>query len=241
MPIPNDIQDHYGVPPEHYWNEDYFQVSDGAYAHDLERFKKLADYRPGLKFLDVGAGVGKQMVAYERMGFDVYGFEPSKPFHERAISKMGIAPEKLKLAQVEDVDYPEAEFDFISFGVVLEHLYHPSYCLSRALTWLKPGGLIHIEVPSADWLINKLVNRYYRLRGTDYVANLSPMHPPYHLYEYSLESFQKNGLTNGYEVVHHDRYVCPTYMPKILDGVMRKYMKATGKGMQLSVWLRKNP
>ena len=55
-------------------------------------------------------------------------------------------------------------FDFISFGAVLEHLYDPDFAISRALQWLKPDGLIHLEVPSANWLVRRSVNAYFRLR-----------------------------------------------------------------------------
>jgi hypothetical protein len=37
------------------------------------------------------------MIALEAGGFDAYGIEPSIPFYEKAISKMNIRREKLKL------------------------------------------------------------------------------------------------------------------------------------------------
>ena len=67
-------------------------------------------------------------------------------------------PEKFKHSSIEDINYPDAFFDFITFGAVLEHLHDPDQCLKKALTWLKPGGYIHIEVPSAKWFISKLFN-----------------------------------------------------------------------------------
>ena len=172
-------------------------------------------------------------------GFDAYGLEPSETFHERAISKMGINADRLKLSMVEEADYPENFFDFISFGVVLEHLYDPSSAIKKAIQWLKPNGVIHIEVPSADWLINKIINTYYKAIGSDYVANLSPMHEPYHLYEFSLQSFKQNAKLNNYEVAFHEYFVCQTFMPKIADYFLKPYMRRTNKGMQLCVWLRK--
>ena len=122
-------------------------------------------------------------------GFDTYGLEPSETFREMAISKMKIDDEKLKLGGVEDLDYPKESFDFITFGAVLEHLYHPAENLKKATEWLKPGGIIHAEIPSSNWLISKLLNLYYSLKGTNYVSNLSPMHVPFHLYEFSEKSF----------------------------------------------------
>ena len=239
QPVPYDIQDHYGVPPESYWNENYFSISDDYFQGEVEKLKTLLDFKEGMKSLDIGAGLGKQMIALSKAGFDTYGFEPSKQFHERAISKMGIHPEHLKLGMIEEIDYPENHFDFISFGAVLEHLYDPSSSILKAMKWLKPNGIIHIEVPSSDWLIGKIINLYYKLKRSDYVGNISPMHEPYHLYEFALQSFKQHAQQHHYEVAFHEYYVCQTYMPKIADYILKPYMRWTNTGMQLCVWLRK--
>ena len=239
QPIPFDIQDHYGMPPEDYWIEEYFQVDINYFQNEISQAKKLISFREGMKSLDVGAGLGKAMIALSHAGFTAYGFEPSIPFYERAISKMNISPEKLKLGMIENVEYSENEFDFITFGAVLEHLYDPSGAIKKTLKWLKPGGIIHIEVPSSRWLINKIINFYYRLKGGDYVGNISPMHTPFHLYEFGLKSFEKNAEKNGYEIAFYQYYVCKTFMPKFFDFFLKPYMRMTNTGMQLCVWLRK--
>lgn len=239
QPIPLNIQDHYGVPPEDYWKEAYFEMNENYFQGEIARLRKLINIQPGMRSLDIGAGLGKQMKALEKVGFDTYGFEPSKPFYERAISKMGISQEKLKLGMIEELDYPSDYFDFISFGVVLEHVYDPSSSIQKALKWLKKDGIIHIEVPSANWLINRLINFYYKMKMTDYVGNISPMHEPYHLYEFSLDSFKLNSERNNFEIAFHEYYVCQTFLPKILDRFIKPYMKKTNTGMQLCIWLRK--
>ncbi len=239
QPVPFNIQDHYGVPPENYWKENYFTITDNYFRGEIERLKKILKFKDGMKSLDIGAGLGKQMIALSKSGFETYGFEPSKQFYERAISKMGINPDRLKLGMIEEVEYPENHFDFISFGAVLEHLYDPSDSILKALKWLKPNGIIHIEVPSSNWLIGKIINLFYKLKGTDYVGNLSPMHEPYHLYEFKLKSFQVLSKKYGYELVFHEYYVCQTFMPKIADYFLKPLMKWTNTGMQLCVWLRK--
>ena len=239
QPIPFDLQDHYGVPPEDYWKESYFETNENYFQGEIARLKELMDIQPGMKSLDIGAGLGKQMKALDKVGFDTYGFEPSKPFYERAISKMNITQDKLKLGAIEDVEYPNDYFDFISFGVVLEHVYDPSSSIEKALKWLKKDGIIHIEVPSSSWLTNKIINLYYKLILTDYVGNISPMHEPYHLYEFGLKSFNSNAQKNEYEIVFHEYYVCQTFLPEILNKVIKPYMKKTDQGMQLCVWLKK--
>lgn len=214
QPIPFDLQDHYGVPPEDYWKPEYFIIDKNYFKNEIEQLKTLMDIKPGMRSLDIGAGLGKAMIALEKAGFDVHGFEPSQQFYERAISKMKIDPTKLQLGMIENINYTEDYFDFISFGAVLEHLYEPSKSIQKALKWLKPNGIIHIEVPSSDWLINKIVNLFYKLKRSDYVANISPMHDPYHLYEFGLKSFKEHANNNGYEIAFHEYYVCQPICPK---------------------------
>src|SRR5207248_544788 len=131
-------------------------------------------------------------------------------------------------------------FDLVTFGAVLEHLYEPAFALERAVKWLKPDGLLHCEVPSSDWLMATLARIYYRVIGSRFVANLSPMHRPFHLYEFTAESFRRHGARAGYRVAEARIEVCSTRLPKALrwaDPPLRAAMAATNTGMQLVVWM----
>jgi len=240
QPVPFDIQDHYGVPPEAYWKPEYFEIDNKYFGHQIETTKKLSSFKNGMIALDVGAGLGKCMISLQNAGYDPYGFEPSIPFYQKAIEKMKIPPEKLQLGMIENIEYPKDNFDFITFGAVLEHLYDPSAAIKKAMNWLKPGGLIHIEVPSSKYLIPRIFNFYFRLRGTNYVNNISPMHRPFHLFEFGIDSFKVNGANNNYEIAHHEYYVCDIYfIPRLFHPFFKWYMSKTNTGMQLAVWLRK--
>lgn len=244
LPLPHNLQDHYRVAPEAYWDASYFTPDETLFASQLKRFEQLSDHRiagGSMRALDIGTGIGKCMCALQAAGFDAYGLEPSESFHAAACERSGIAENRLQLASVEDADYDEGFFDFITFGAVLEHLADPAASIERALHWVRPSGLIHAEVPSARWLVSRLANAFYRLIGTDYVTNLSPMHPPFHLYEFTLDSFRLHALHAGYEVAWHQFYVCQTYLPRLLDPLFRRLMELTDSGMQLEVWLRKAP
>jgi len=234
------VNAHYDVPPEQYLNYANLSVGDDYFAQELAWLERLAPTRLGMRSLDVGAGIGKAMTAMARRGFDAYGLEPSTTFYKHAVEHTGVSTDKLALASVETAEYPAEFFDFISFGAVLEHFYSPAASLARAVRWLKPGGLMFAEVPSARWLVSRLANVYYRLTGTDYVGNLSPMHPPFHLYEFTIESFQRHGAIAGYAVADHRHLVCETYMPPVVRSIAARYMAATATGMQLCVWLRKH-
>ena len=240
LPVPFNFQDHYGGDPEEYWLPDYFTWTPSYFAYEIKKLKELIEIKEGMKSLDVGAGIGKCMISMQTAGFETYGFEPSETFHQMAITKMNIPPERLKLGMIEDVDYPENFFDFITFGAVFEHLYHPSTSLSKALKWLKPGGVLQIEVPSSKYFVTKLINFYYRLIGTNYVSNICPMHEPFHLYEFGYRSFAELGKKLGYKIVLHEYYVSRLDpYPKMFRLMLRQYMKWTNTGMQLTVWLSK--
>jgi SAM-dependent methyltransferase len=240
QPRPYDIQDHYGIPPESYWEKEYFNYDHNYFKAEIQKLFSLLGNKQNLKSLDIGAGLGKHMIALTHHGFDAYGIEPSKPFYERAISKMGINPEKLKYGMLENIDFPIDYFDFIFFGAVLEHLYDPSNSINRALKWLKPNGIIYIQVPSSIWLINNISNLYYKMTLSDYVGNISPMHEPFHLFEFSLKSFEMHAKQNNYKIAFHEYLVCQTYMPKLLDKILKPIMKWTNTGMELYVWIKKN-
>lgn len=239
LPIPNSIQDHYGVPPEDYWIDEYFETSEIEVRKLIKWLQKITDLKPDLKTLDIGAGIGIGMIAMKKSGYEAYGLEPSEIFYNYAIKKTGIDTKQIKLGAVEELDYPQDFFDFINFGAVLEHLYNPSEVIEKTMSWLKPGGLMHIHVPNADWFIPKLLNFYFKVIGTDYVSNISPMHPPFHLYEFTLKSFQEIAKKNNYDIAEYKYWVSWTYMPKIFDSILKPYMRMTNTGMLLDIWLKK--
>lgn len=241
QPIPKDIQQHYGTPPENYWKPEYFKWTPDYFSFQIKEVKELMPFEDGMSALDIGAGLGKAMLSLESAGFNAYGLEPSVPFYEMAISKMNIKPSKLKLGRIEDLEYENNRFDFITFGAVFEHLAEPAACLEKALSWLKPNGIIQIEVPSSDWFMQKIMNGYFRLRNTNYVTNLSPMHSPFHLFEFHINSFVELSKKLNFSIAKKRYEVCSIYfVPKVFHPLLKWYMKKTDKGMQLTVYLKKN-
>lgn len=241
LPVPTSMSQHYGVPPESYWSPTYFMVAADYFGGQIDTFFRYQVATEGtLHALDIGAGVGKCMSALTRRGFETYGLEPSEPFYRRAVETMGIPSSRISNAPLEEASYSASMFDFVTFGAVLEHLYDPSGAILKALAWTKPGGLVHIEVPSSAWLTNKIANMVYALQGLDYVANISPMHTPYHLYEFGTQSFLLHAKKNGYSVAAMEILETRTYLPRILNPLVRPLMRATKTGMQLEVWLRKS-
>lgn len=233
QPVPQNLSDHYGIPPDEYWGGEP-TWAPGYFSREIEVARDLIAFVPGMKALDIGAGTGLAMKSLSGAGFDTWGIEPSEPFRSRAIEK-GTDPDRIQAVAIDEANFQPESFDFITFGSVLEHLFDPHRALDRALLWLRPGGVVHIDVPSSDWFIARLVNTFFRMRGTNYVTHLSPMHSPFHLYEFTLESFR------DFTVVRHWFDVCDvTHIPRLLQPALRWCMNRTGSGMQLTLYLKRN-
>lgn len=237
MPVPLTVGQHYDRPPEDYWPDEYLE-GESSHAYYIEEFRRRwSGRRERPKALDVGAGIGHSMRALQSAGFDTWGIEPSEPFRAQALARLDIPAERLLYAAIETADLPDREFDFINMEAVVEHIVDPAGAIERAVRWLAPRGLIWIGVPSSDWLMSRLFNLAYRLQGLDFVTNTSPMHAPFHLYEFTRRSFEAHGQRAGYRVVGSRVLVCDTFMPRVLQKAAYKLMDATRTGMILEVWL----
>lgn len=241
LPVPASLAQHYGTGPEDYWPADYFDLTDDYMADQLSTFRRLWTDAGEPRALDVGAGVGKGLRILERAGFHAEGIEPSPQFRHKAIEDLGIAATALHQVSMEEASFPAESFDLIAIGAVLEHLYDPSDALAKATSWLRPSGLIWVEVPSARWLLSRGLRALYRMQGLDYVINLSPFHSPYHLYEFTPMCFGLNGRRNGYELAERRIHPANTYLRGLADRAITRLMRQTHSGMQLEVWLRKGP
>jgi SAM-dependent methyltransferase len=241
QPKPQSIQDHYGIPPEEYWEKEYFVLAKDYSLTVINKAKEYLKFQPGMKALDIGSGIGKGLIALGNSGFDAYGLEPSETFYEKSMELAKIAPEKLSLSAVEDAKFEDNYFDFIMVNAVFEHVYTPAASIANALKWLKPTGVLYIGVPSANYFITDLIDFYNRLIGTTYTSHLSPMHEPFHLFEFSLKTFQENLKRSNYTILEHTFNVCNTpFFPKVLHPLLNKYMQMTNKGMDITLWIKKS-
>lgn len=242
LPRPTSVAAHYDVTPEEYWAEHRLtaNAAEGGFRPTATLFTRLWGGRGTPAALDIGAGLGATMRTLDEMGFDAWGLEPSATFATEAVAGSLVPTERLAVVAVEDAVYEPDSFDFVILGAVLEHVYHPSAVLDRACSWLRPGGLVYIEVPSAKWLTARMANLLYKITSPGFVANLSPMHPPYHLTEFTPAAFAAYAYRARYEVALVRHFVGDrTYLPRPFDGLLRPLMRCTRTGMQLEVWIRR--
>lgn len=140
------------------------------------------------KFLDVGCGMGRYLIAAQRLGFDVLGFEPSLD-HAR------VAIQHFNLPVINDYFSADSvngkTFDLIILSHVIEHIYDPKSFVRELVAVLKPGGALIVITPNNESLVARAIGRAWpMLKPIDHVSMIGAK-----AYEY----FDLDGMA----AVHH--------------------------------------
>jgi SAM-dependent methyltransferase len=125
----------------------------------LKRAGLLAKYASldgSTKLLEIGSGFGTNLAIWLlEFGVDGYGVEPTSPGFDAGFvasrilfSANGLDPERIFETPGENLPFPDATFDVVYSANVLEHTAEPKKVLSEAVRVLKPGGILHMEMPN---------------------------------------------------------------------------------------------
>ncbi len=110
-------------------------------------FLQLVDPR-GLRVLDLGCGGGHNGAMLKKAGArEVVGVERDPGAVAQARKRLDRVVE-CDLARVDPTDLGEELFDAILASDVLEHLYDAEGVLARAVTRLRPGGVVILSLPN---------------------------------------------------------------------------------------------
>ena len=230
MPIPESIDSHYDLPTEDYFIRSKESGWDQVAHHILD----LASLRKdsALRILDVGSGLGNMALAFHRQGHRVTGLEPSSSFFRAASRHDG--PEILQ-STLQQAEFSDS-FDLIVFLAVFEHLTDPIGDFNKAVDLLREGGRICIlNVPNAKYAKTRLANFALRCLLRPYVINCSPLHPPFHLWEFQRESLTALGKRFNLEVVHLSVDTSLTFGNPFLYQAYQKLIETTETGEVLRV------
>jgi len=141
---------------------------------------------PGLRVLDLGCRDGALTRAYLD-GNEVVGVDAD---HEAltAAAKLGIETHWADLDQ--PLDFPDAGFDVVAAGELLEHLRDPRRLVGEIRRVLRPGGTFVASVPNA-----------YRLKGRlRFLLGRAPESDPTHLQMFSPADVRT--LLSGFDDPH---------------------------------------
>lgn len=107
--------------------------------------------RKRLRLADIGCGRGFYFPLYAELGASVFGVEPD-PVPLRLAKQRGrVTGAFVVSAPADKLPFAEASFDAVVMSEILEHLPEPVQALREAHRILKPGGLLLVTVPNADY------------------------------------------------------------------------------------------
>jgi 2-polyprenyl-3-methyl-5-hydroxy-6-metoxy-1,4-benzoquinol methylase len=141
---------------------------------------------PGRRVLDLGCRDGTLTETYAE-GNDVVGVDADREALAEA-ARLGIETVWADLDQ--PLDLPDASFDVVVAGELLEHLRDPQQLVREARRVLRPGGTFVASVPNA-----------YRLKGRVlFLFGRPPENDPTHLQMFSPADV--SSLLDGFDDTH---------------------------------------
>ena len=139
-----------------YENSDYVHAYDAAGEQFVlsgddasrvlaPRFETLATLLPDQgRILDVGASRGWFLAEAKTRGWEISGLEAGADAIEFARSEFGV---EIDQGTIEEANYPSNHFDAVHISHVLEHVRDPRLAFTRMHLWLRPEGVLVVEVP----------------------------------------------------------------------------------------------
>jgi ubiquinone/menaquinone biosynthesis C-methylase UbiE len=140
------------IPPE-VLVSDMFNPKRPIRAHEI--LSRYVDTK-SKKILEVGSGYGISLVSWsKKYKLDVTGVEPEgEGFSDtikisKEICRLNGVPEiKIGAATGEKLPFNDNSFDIVYSSNVIEHTNNPKAVLREAIRVIKPGGLLHFEMPN---------------------------------------------------------------------------------------------
>jgi ubiquinone/menaquinone biosynthesis C-methylase UbiE len=174
MNEPTQVQPALAIPPEVFdtaaetlgaFFEPICRIDRYANARDFldytKSFKRAATLQrytalEGKKYLEVGSGFGTNLAVFiKHFGMDGYGVEPGGEgfvagfrASQKILEANGISAARLSNAVGESLPFPDESFDIVYSANVLEHTQDPAKVLMESVRVLRPGGLLHMEIPN---------------------------------------------------------------------------------------------
>jgi SAM-dependent methyltransferase len=151
----------------------------------LSRFEKIEQLLSSRKaVLDVGTGGGEFAYLLQSLGHGVEGIEPNRGYADYSIREYGLT---VQVGFVQDAAFVPDSFDVVTIWHVLEHTEDPGFILALLRSWLKPDGMLVVEVPNVEATCQ---------------APRSTFHEA-HLYNFNVVSLRRLARKHGlYETKH---------------------------------------
>lgn len=135
-------------------------------AHHIER-----RHPPG-KVLDIGCGRGLLLNKLRKRGWESLGTELSDEAATYAREKLELP---IFTETLEELRFPDGEFDLVILWHVLEHVHSPRDLLAEVSRILKPGGLLLVAVPNfGSWEARWSGSGWFHLDVPRHLTHFTP-------------------------------------------------------------------
>ena len=223
------------------YRSSYFhdQYDEGLAPGSPEMAKRLSQESHRIRFfrglkkrgavLDIGCGMGYFLNACRTYGYQVEGIDISDDSASYVRETLNIP---VITGKVESLHYESESTDIITMWHSLEHAADPRVYLKKAWEWLKPEGLLVVDVPNYE--------------GTDAIKtwdNWKGWSLPYHLYHFTEKTLCDILSKHGFKTVRKKDYLSE-YMKEELEKipVMRPFARLIARcysGHSIAVVARK--
>lgn len=210
---------------------DYFAERPALLADGAALAAWFETLGPGRRLLEVGCASGAVLEAAAARGWSVQGVEYSADAADEARAH-GVP---VVLGGIADARLPDAAFDVVFLGDVLEHVPDPAATLREVARVLAPGGAFALRGPMAT---NSLARRLGLAVMDALGKRLFLREPPYHLWEFEPDTLTKLARVSGLTVTSFRQSKTPPSLGKrrsvaalgvaVLDAINAGWTSLTG-------------
>ena len=188
------FSDPFPIDTAEYYQKNYRILYKGTYSPKIkhiyraanvaiERYKRLETYTLGKKkVLEIGSGGGEFSYLLTKKGFDVSAIEPNEGYGNYSKEQYGL---NVQIGFAQNLEFAAETFDFITMSHVLEHVDNPTTMLEKLRTWLKPNGILALEVPNVEAVCQSPKSTFHTA----------------HLFNFNVKTLSLLAEKTGYSVV----------------------------------------
>jgi SAM-dependent methyltransferase len=137
-------------------SDDYLVEEAGQRATARRILEAIERHVARDRLLDLGCWVGLFLAEARVRGWETVGVEPSEFASRHARERLGLDVQTCGLLEAE---LPDAGFNSVFMGDVIEHLPDPSAALERVAELLAPGGVVAIALPDSGSRLARVMAR----------------------------------------------------------------------------------
>lgn len=188
------------------YNSDYYSSANKVLLADVADYRVINIAEPKVEYiiknitttkktwLDIGCGIAEILHVASRYGFKVLGLETNEEARKFGVENFGVDIVDTYITKDNFHEF-YGMWGVISLLGVLEHIKDPSSLIASISPTQKKNDNLIIEVPHFP-----SISAYSQISFPEMVNRI--MHPPLHLFLFSIKSLEYILNKNNYEITH---------------------------------------